>query len=355
MTHASDQDSARSGAHMIGPMLVVSSDVEAAAGVSMRNQFGAALAAFLEMYGFGCHETVAPADARAALTRKKWAAAIILNQSDWTPIVSLIDLLDRQTGAFFLEGPISTDLAAAIGVCVAPVDGDDAQEAATAPGRLREHLEACLDGYASAGTISLAPITSTVSRIEIDSSGKKSVHEEGLDSPFHNRMSDLQCFSDGVDETFLSLQGGRAILARKRKAILAGAPLLNLICQRLGVAGLPAPWRRAAGERNGENLDLLILLSLAQTAAANGTPLVSIDPWPDGVAYPVTLRHDVDRAVSAPDWERLLNWQEQAGIRPTWYYLAKTIDQERIAETAARGHEIALHYTNLEKKRRVRT
>lgn len=350
MNQSSKQYTVDDGVQMIGPLLVVLSDVDDAAVTPSLNQFGGAVAAFLEMYGFGMHAAVTPANARVALTSKKWAAAIILHQSDWSMIESLTDLFERHTGAYFLEGPISTELAAKIGLSVAPVRGNQLFEAVTPPGRLSEHLQTCFDGYIRGEAISLEPIISSVGRIEVDASGKKTVREEAITSAFHNSISNCQNIV-GFDEVFLTLPSVNAsILGRKGKSVVAGAPLFNLVCQRLGVPSMPAPWRRATGERNGENLDLLLLLSLGQTAAAHGCPLVSIEPWPDGVAHPITLRHDVDRPVASADWERLLNWQDQAGIRPTWYYLSSTVDKGRIAETVARGHEIALHYTNLQKK-----
>ena len=341
----------RDSTQIVGPLLVVSPDVENVVISASRNQFACAITPFLEMYGFGCHEVVPLSSARDALMSKKWAAAIILNQEHWERVEELLDLLNQQTGACLIEGPITSELAEAIGVEIQTFKDEQAlKRVELTASSLSEQITTCLSGYINASDVSLEPICSTVGWVEADQSGKKYVREEAIDSPFHSFISQYQSFVGG-DESFLSLKGdGAALLVRKGRLIVAGAPVLNLVCQRLGVADLPAPWRRAVGERNGENLDLLILLSLAQAAAMHGAPLVSIDPWPDGMAYPVTVRYDVDRPVSEADWARLLNWQEHFGVRPTWYYLAKTIDPNRIVETASRGHEIALHYTNLERR-----
>lgn len=308
------------------------------------NQFAPAISSFLEMYGFVAHECIFATGLSRKLAESRWAGVLVLNQSDWKPIIDVLEPLKTRAGALLIEGPICEEMAASLklGVARAPAS----RFADVVEGQIRERLGDILRGYARADIICLEPIVSTVSRTGQDADGRKTIIEEAVDSPFHRTASTLQTF-EGGDEKLLDIDG-KAVFLRTGNALVSGFPIVNLICQRLGCARLPHPWRKATGERNGENLELLLLFALARVARKSGLPLVSMDPWPAGVRYPVTLRHDVDRPVEAADWERLLEWQNRLGVKPTWYYLAKNIDHERMAQTAKLGHEIAFHYTNLE-------
>ena len=340
-------------AEVIGPVLVVTptgatlNDDGPISKPNAMSGFSAAVAAFLAMYGFVSHRCVDMAAAPAALAERRWSLALVLGQPDGPAIKALASSLLTNAACVIFEGPISGDLAGALGLSARLHDVDEAAQAA-ADGPAADWVQDTLAGYARADAINLDPIISTVGRIVTDDAGKKSVVEEAVDSPFHDAANRIQTF-EGGDETILKDAAGRGdLLVRKGSALVAGFPVFNLICQRLGVPALPAPWRRARGERNGENLDLLLLLSAARVARENGAPLISVDPWPVGVRYPVTVRQDVDRPVADEDWSRLLDWQTKRGVKATWYYLAKNIDPARMAQTHAMGHEIALHYTNLE-------
>jgi hypothetical protein len=312
--------------------------------------FSTGVRSLLEMYGFVSIDVASPDVVVERLQRRRYSCILILNQQRWNWVEQALPKLVAGAGCVFLEGPVAETTAARIGLQTQPLSVQAGARARVATGRLRERLTYVLDGYAASDLLDLRPIRVQCTKICVDADGRNVKTSADVDSPLHEPPVIAQRL-EGADEVLLALDdGGSPLLVRRGTVLVSSFPVFELLCRRLGVAVLEAPLGQASGERNGENLELALLHAIADVAEAGCAPLVSVEPWPELVGGVVTIRHDVDRPVSDADWARLLDWYRAEPSGVSWYYLAQTIDAARMAQTAAMGHEIALHYTNLDRR-----
>lgn len=307
--------------------------------------FGPGLLSFLDMYGLvGCD--ICSADELPGRLDNAFRTVVFVAQHhDWSHVEQHIDVLRSRSACVVLEGPVSDRLATRLALETERA-ARGVRSCTIADRDLEECLTTLLDGYADASTISLEPIAIFVKREKVGSA-----NSEPLLSPLHAAIPVEQVFVRAA-RPILNLAGheDRVLMAASGNVLVSAFPMFSLIARRLGIGSAPAPVGAIKGERNGEALDYLLLHAIAGVCRASGCPLITVEPWPRGVSHVVSVRHDVDRRVADVDWARLRQWQRDNGIRASWYFLAATAERARIAELAAEGHEIAFHYTNLERK-----
>lgn len=284
-----------------------------------------------------------------------------LNNPSWTPVVAcatakaageLVDLgvfrrLVQRSAAICIDGKVKDSVLDELGLTRKSVVPNELDAANVVSGRLREQLGGLLAGYSSGDSLSLKAMACRGYVVQVVAGERNRKVPADSNGSLESIPAMISTALEGVDEVVLS--NPHTLLARKDRVLIAEFSLLKLISSRFQAPELQYPLLDVSGERNGEGLELLVLLSLSAIARSSGRPLVSIEPWPNGVSSVLTVRHDVDRPLQAEDWRRLLNWHTANRIVPSWYYLKSTINYDRIAESIGSNHEIGLHYTNLQK------
>jgi hypothetical protein len=209
------------------------------------------------------------------------------------------------------------------------------------PGRVRWSQERVVDamnhllqGYVDPTAVELEPISyDGVPASLADGTERSGVLREG---------DGLECWLRRDDG------GNSACAASRGRLLVSRVPLLRALLEGFLVPEVGAPIRRFGGCRSREALEIGLLHAWACIAGRHGLPLVTREPWPEGVSHVLSLRLDYDRPVPGPAWEAFLAWQRRIGLRASWYFLGATVDSSRMAQLAAEGHELALHYRRVD-------
>jgi hypothetical protein len=100
-------------------------------------------------------------------------------------------------------------------------------------------------------------------------------------------------------------------------------------------------------------LEYLLLHLLGAAIAEHEPAIATVAPWPWGVRYGLTVRHDVDRVLDEPEFRRLTDFERSRGLAVSWFWLPDRLDRAQLEEL---GHgandEIALHAVRIAEKRR---
>ncbi len=315
-----------------------------------------AIVAVLEMYGLvGAVMTDAPPPARSD---GRWPAIVIITRrADWGPVRPFIAaaLAADDGPCLVLEGPLPADIAARVGL---QDPGDAHDDAAARPrvgsirdDRIREQLEHLLDGLVAPGPVRLDAIHTTAARVEVGEDGRpRKIPVEvvaGMQQP-SDAHRPVVAGSASLEPLLVDeAKPEHVLLGRFGRVLASSFPLLDLLCRRLSAPRLDHPALRMTGERDGQKLELLLMAAIARASRAAGRPLVTVEPWPEGVAGVLTIRHDVDRPGDDATWSRLLRWEADERLMASWYFLERTADHRRMRDIARLGHEVGFHYTDL--------
>ena len=143
---------------------------------------------------------------------------------------------------------------------------------------------------------------------------------------------------------------GAAMVVRHGRFCASSAPLLGWLAQAYSTPPLDGTFlnrpMRAVKRLESWLMDLLVGL-----AADAGRPLLRVAAWPSGKAFACTIAHDVDRIPTDADFERTLGWEQQKGLKSSWYWISSRLDSERMERVAAAGFEIGLHAILAARKR----
>jgi len=109
-------------------------------------------------------------------------------------------------------------------------------------------------------------------------------------------------------------------------------------------------WPRTLG------LEVLLLALVDRLHERAGQPRARILPWPNDIAWALSIRHDVDRLLVPQEAERLLARHREVGTAATWYWRASQLASEADGAASAAalrtvaaepGHEVAHHTERL--------
>jgi hypothetical protein len=217
---------------------------------------------------------------------------------------------------------------------VEPADRDAPPRAKVCAGPLAEVLQHSLAGYVDATTVVLDPIQYD----DRPCQGGGDPERSGGIKAIEGTVAWLR----HVDE------GGEACVVSRENLLVSRLPLMRAIVDGFRIPDCESPVRAFGGGRTREALELGLLHIWAFIAAAEGAPLMTREPWPDGVRHVLSLRLDYDRPVPEAQWTAFRSWQRHIGLRASWYFLGTTIDRPRIASLIAEGDEVGLHYRRIE-------
>jgi hypothetical protein len=82
---------------------------------------------------------------------------------------------------------------------------------------------------------------------------------------------------------------------------------------------------------------------LTREAAERDADLLTVDAWPWGADYCVTVRHDVDRIPTEETMQRLLSLERSEGLGVSWFWIHDRLAPEYMTRVESLGHEIGLH------------
>ena len=137
----------------------------------------------------------------------------------------------------------------------------------------------------------------------------------------------------------------------------------NLHLFALGVFGFlgqahtaePSDGAEHRGAPRVSGVEAFVLSLIDSIYARSGLDRIRLLPWPDGVTWVRTVRHDFDRALTADQVAKVLSDHARVGSSATWYWRAEP--RRRAARTswysadlrpaalvaATPSHEVALH------------
>ncbi len=109
---------------------------------------------------------------------------------------------------------------------------------------------------------------------------------------------------------------------------------------------LARKWPRSAGT------EALLLALIDRAFERRGRVRARAMPWPAGHSWALTVRHDVDRPMSATQAGAIVRRHRAAGTAATWYWRALRAQDDGGAEAArivaaSAGHEVAHHTERL--------
>lgn len=209
------------------------------------------------------------------------------------------------------------------------------EQARICPGPVADSLQHLLSGYVDPVVVGLMPIRYDDRPCgegggDAERSGEIPLHEGSLAWMRH----------DG--------DGGGACVASRGRLLVSRLPLLRALVDGFRVPECDAPVRAFGGVRNREALEVGLLHVWSAIAASGGLPLITREPWPEGIPHVLSLRLDYDRPVPDAQWSAFREWQRSIGLRASWYFLGTTVDPPRIAALASQGDEVGLHYRRIE-------
>jgi len=309
-----------------------------------RSSLACGMVAVLEMYGL---VGVSVRSYRELLESpdKPEGTVLLASPGDWAPFRGLLGEIVRSAACVVVEGPIDRDTARLFGAEVGESEFDlESLRGVIVDQAMSDRIAQLLEGLRTRSYVTMDSV-----RFRTGRDDDHAIAEVCGDRICRSASSFRPAVvNDGRFD--LLAQGERPneiLMFRRGHVVVASFPVLELIARRTAVPRLDVPASRIEGERNGEDLELLLIFSIAHARRCSGRPLVTVEPWPAGTKLVLTVRHDVDRHVASPDWERLLDWGLRTGVRASWYFLQETADPSRIADVARIGHEVGYHYTNL--------
>jgi hypothetical protein len=110
--------------------------------------------------------------------------------------------------------------------------------------------------------------------------------------------------------------------------------------------------------RSGDAIALeYLLVALLGSALAERPPaVVTVAPWPWGISYGLTIRHDVDRILGSGEFTRLFEFERSHSLAVSWFWLPDRLEPGQLATLEREpGHEVALHSVWLDQKERELT
>jgi len=207
-------------------------------------------------------------------------------------------------------------------------------QARICPGPVAEALQELLSGYVDPSRVVLEPIKYDGRECVADLPADRS----GTVKPVPGAVAWMSHAQGSGEDCVVSREG----------LLVSRLPLLRALVDGFRVAECGAPVRAFGGGRNREVLEIGLLHIWASIAAAQGAPLITREPWPEGVPQVLSLRLDYDRPVDDVRWGAFRSWQRQIGLRASWYFLGTTVDPGRIAALVSEGDEVGLHYRRVE-------
>ncbi|MEW5722931.1 MAG: hypothetical protein AB1896_07475 [Thermodesulfobacteriota bacterium] len=117
---------------------------------------------------------------------------------------------------------------------------------------------------------------------------------------------------------------------------------LNYLCYHYTMPPAERP-ARLRDARPAVVLEEMLTTFFKSEAVGRKFPLAWVRPWPYGVDYCLTIRHDVDRLPDHGTFDRLVSWEERKGLGVSWYFIANRLDMGILERIKKAGHEIGLH------------
>lgn len=135
---------------------------------------------------------------------------------------------------------------------------------------------------------------------------------------------------------------GAAVILRTGNFCVSAIPLLGWLCQSYATPPLDGTFLNRP-MRHVKRLEAWLVELLLHLAADARRPLLRVAAWPNGAHFACTIAHDVDRIPKPHDFDRLLGWEQRAGVKSSWYWIYSRLDPVRMQEIAAAGFENGLH------------
>lgn len=326
-----------------------------------RGDWSQAFPAVLEKHGYLDFEARAAASVTAAeLAAASCVVVARLAATDWTD--PLRAFVGEGTAPVLLEGPLPAELHALAGV----------RSAVAAP---------------------VAPMTVGVTDAALRAAAERYGHRPGgrLEEPAQKplpRAADQEWqtlpavaitpaqadawAARGWDVESWELEGGTEVLARWRgetaqPAVVRRGRVLATsfsVLAYLGQAHTAPPWPSGLQFTSPRTMGLeaMVLGLLDGMHQAAGVARARVLPWPRGVRWALTVRHDFDRPLSPATVAGIVDRHRLAGTAATWYWRSRHLDRppglrnrrrrQRGREAlrivaAAERHEVALHTERL--------
>jgi hypothetical protein len=127
------------------------------------------------------------------------------------------------------------------------------------------------------------------------------------------------------------------------RRFVLGAPLLDLLCCAHAFPPLTDSFYSEERSDSIFEVEKWLIEQFLQHCAAGEQTVVRVSNWPTPFRSALTIRHDYDRPVSNDDWNSLLNFHADQGIKASIGWPVKTLDTSQMTSAAEQGHEINIH------------
>lgn len=157
------------------------------------------------------------------------------------------------------------------------------------------------------------------------------------------RLEAAQVQRGEVDVSLALADGSLPLLWRSGNVLASSFQILAQLVHHHTMHPLDAPY---AADRHVDTLVLehLLFAMLARAMADQGNTAAVVGPWPWGIEYCATIRHDVDRVLSEEQFGAVFGLEESAGVAVTWFWLPDRLEPNQLeALHEATRHEIGLH------------
>lgn len=140
------------------------------------------------------------------------------------------------------------------------------------------------------------------------------------------------------------------VLWKQGRVIATSAQLLAHLAHAHTMHPLEAPY---AGHRHIDAMVLehLLFHVIDETVGEQGRQCPKVAPWPWGVDYWLTIRHDVDRILDEKTFRRLFDFENDHDLAVTWFWLPGRLERGQLRRLDDhQRHEIGLHSIRLGEK-----
>lgn len=142
---------------------------------------------------------------------------------------------------------------------------------------------------------------------------------------------------DGEDEKI-------PIVISNGRQIVLGAPLLDVMSYMHALPALDASFHSNIDGTNLYEIEKWLNEEVKSLAVAAGEELQCMPIWPNEMRSAFTIRHDFDRPVEDVQFDEMLSFYREHGLKATWFLLIeKWPEDHQVRAMLEGGHEIALH------------
>jgi SAM-dependent methyltransferase len=303
--------------------------------------WSAAFSAVLERRGWIDFDEAEPEALRDASMLRSYDAIIIawLPPRFWKP--SYVSALRAYDGVLFVEGPVPPPLERLVGL--ERVEGAPVADTALA------HLSDLAAGYPhpAARELRLAPrVSKTKPPKPAGGEDHVSAYDPAQVEAWGATPYGIERYrvNGAVEEITLDV-GSESWpgVVRRGRVMASTFQLLGYLVHMQSLEPLRDAWADFESAGNVIGLESAFFHLLDVLLERHNRACLSVAPWPWGLDFGLSIRHDVDRIPDDQTWRRLRDFERSRGLGVTWFWLPDQLDREKLAELAEGPDEIALH------------